>query len=249
VKKRRLVSTLALLLVACQGSDIEIFAPAATAGSGGASGSSAAGSAGSNPGGGGALDSAGAGGAVVDTAGAGAVAGGGSPSVGASGAAGAGGMTCTTNEECPAAWLCRKTSCGDPTGHCEVRPVFCDDNFMPVCGCDHVTYWNECYRRRSGQAASFADDCTAGAHACFDSADCPVGAYCQHLLPRGISCSQTVGAGTCWVTPDVCSEAPDQMHWKACETPGDAGTGCISTCLAVQSGRPYVSVPPNGSCQ
>jgi len=250
--RTRFIPVLALALAGCQGSDIEIFAAAAAAGRGGGGGT---GSGGSDMGGAGIAEgTAGAAGTTGGASGAGAVTSGGGPNGGAGGVAGGGEMPCTSNDECPAAWLCKKVACGDPLGHCEVRPVFCDDNFMPVCGCDHVTYWNECYRRRAGQAASSADDCTAGAHSCFNDADCAEGAYCQHLLPRGISCDQMVGAGTCWVTPDICPDAPDQMRWKPCTLPGsDAGAaglgGCVSTCVAVQSGRPYVPVSSSGSCQ
>ena len=240
----------ATLLLACEGGPIEIFASAA-----GASGNGDTAAAGdSNVVDGGSNASAGAGGSVAGSDMGGTFSSGGAPIAGAAGAAGVAGsdgVSCANNPDCPAGWLCKKATCGDARGVCELRPKFCQPDLVPECGCDHVTYWNECYRRAAGQSVSSENECAEGARLCVGNADCPGGAYCQHLLPRDSGCNQMVGPGSCWVTPDSCSEVPqDPYHWKACAIGAmDAGTGCASTCDAVQSGRPYVEQLPNAVCQ
>lgn len=248
MKRALLLAFSSFLLVACQGSDIEIFVPAATAGRGGDGGGGDGGmtSGGSDTGGGGALQTS-AGTAGMSTGGSLPTAGG--PPGGTAGFSGNAGTPCSNNPDCPAGWLCKKMSCGDMHGQCELRPKFCPPDLVPVCGCDHVTYWNECYRRQAGQPASSAEDCSEGAHQCSSNKDCPPGAYCEHLLQPTDSCSEMLGPGSCWVTPYSCENSGDQMRWKPCQPPaGDAGATCVSTCEAVQAQRPYIQVS-DGSCQ
>ncbi len=61
------------------------------------------------------------------------------------------GNTCGTDEYCD---FTDRVGCGrtDIPGQCEARPTACTEDWVPVCGCDHQTYSNDCY------AASFGVD-------------------------------------------------------------------------------------------
>ncbi len=148
------------------------------------------------------------------------------------GASDAGTDYCESNEDCPVSWVCEKPDCGAPTGVCEARPVFCPSEPMPVCGCDQVTYWNDCVRRKAGAAAALAGECRAGALPCSDGSDCGIAnAHCARLIPAGESCDDDA-PGICWVTPDVCEPSSDKLRWLHCgEDPATAK--CVSTCEAI----------------
>lgn len=51
--------------------------------------------------------------------------------------------------------------CGwaDAVGHCEVVPEVCDQSYAPVCGCDGVTYANECIANGAGTAIVAVGEC------------------------------------------------------------------------------------------
>jgi hypothetical protein len=231
--------------VACDGSDIVVFSNAASGSAGvsamlsGAGGDAAgadarSGSAGSLSGGGTGGD----------------VGGGGASGAGASGAGGSD-MQCRNLNDCLGpTWLCAKQGCGDAMGICRPRQFTCDPVYAPVCGCDHVTYWNDCLRDQYGVPASTVGKCGGGARACDTSADCGPGANCSHFLPPNVSCGQPPGAGNCWVTPMDCPTNDDSKKWTSCPAAGSGQGGqgpCLTTCQAVQSGLP--SVPPqHGAC-
>lgn len=56
-------------------------------------------------------------------------------------------QTCVGNESCPEGRYCQYPTgtCGmTGTGMCAVVPPFCRDYGQPTCGCDGVTYGNDC---------------------------------------------------------------------------------------------------------
>ena len=240
------------LFVACNAGDVAVFSEATA----GATNSGNAGLSGASAGGGssgaGAASSAGGGDTAGATGGAGgSFAGGGGATGGGSGQAGAcDEMMCHGNPDCPPNWLCNKQACPDMTGVCEPRPVCLDSTPAPVCGCNHVTYWNDCLRMQAGTAASTVGECGAGTHPCYMNGDCPPGASCSHLLPPMTVCGGPLTPGTCWVTPSDCSATGDLRLWSPCPPPGSAGGSgpCVSTCKAVQSGHPHVPLDSGAAC-
>jgi Kazal-type serine protease inhibitor domain len=245
-----LVAT-SLAALACDGREIAVFdvpAVGGTAGGGGAAGSvSDSGntaaemkvpSAGTSGGG------ASAGDAMLGGAG------GGSGSASAGGTAGSGGLQgtagtpptpCMSDADC-SGWRCEKQSCDAPSGFCEPSPVFCPPDPSPVCGCDGVTYWNDCIRRQSGAQMSAPGQCLVTACACEVGSDCKVpNASCSHLVAPGEMCGH--GMGACWVLPPQCTPNVDSQMWQECKPPDAPPSPCVDTCTAILSEKSYA--PPH----
>jgi hypothetical protein len=51
--------------------------------------------------------------------------------------------------------------CGiaDGTGTCQPRPFACPDVYIPVCGCDLVTYGNDCEAYAAGTDVATSGEC------------------------------------------------------------------------------------------
>ena len=58
---------------------------------------------------------------------------------------------CNSSADCESNEYCAKEvdQCGGQ-GTCEVKPIYCTEHIMPVCGCDSTTYNNECEAQASG---------------------------------------------------------------------------------------------------
>ena len=66
---------------------------------------------------------------------------------------------CAENSECgDEAYFCVKLTgeCGFK-GTCELRPTACVDVYEPVCGCDSITYTNECEAASVGMNIAYAN--------------------------------------------------------------------------------------------
>jgi hypothetical protein len=137
--------------------------------------------------------------------------------------------------------------CWSEFGRCEPPQVFCDFDPRPVCGCDGITYWNDCVRRQASIAAAAPGECRAEARPCTTASDCGVDkAECAFLYARPDRCDEPP-SGTCWVPPDVC-EPGDETRWVECiDPPPMPGQplppgvpNCVDTCTAIKSGLAYV---------
>jgi hypothetical protein len=164
-----------------------------------------------------------------------------------------------TNDDCSPSSYCARRDCGEMHGHCHVRPVVCDDNPAPVCGCDGVSYWNECMREFTGATASVpGGDCarlglqvancdsfqfppqTDGGVLPSPKNPCPVSdAYCARLSYDKGGCGGSPMHpldGQCWVLPPKCPD-DDGAKWLSCMSM--AGPQCVTTCQAIRSQQPY----------
>ena len=157
---------------------------------------------------------------------------------------------CLRNSDCNEAGLvgyCSYASCGASAGTCLPFPQeSCPPYEQAVCGCDHVTYFNDCLRQSTGVSASWPGPCGLPggppAQRCRTASDCPDTAFCAHLgggFGQGACPPPEANGGTCWGVPVTC---PQSMvdHWNACGSGPDAGLKqCVDTCTAVQSGLSY----------
>lgn len=164
------------------------------------------------------------------------------------------GQRCVDGADCAGSSYCARSSCGDVAGTCEARPVVCEEDAKPVCGCDGVTYWNDCLRRAAGMTSARAGECGVSGRECGrrmkggpapgspDGAQgCPPGVVCARLLPPEVdttlpgSCPPDL-SGTCWALPVVCPDRGGIDRWVDCDP---FHTSCVSTCDAIKSGLPH----------
>jgi hypothetical protein len=175
---------------------------------------------------------------------------GGGASADAEGGSSSGGMSgChVANSDCPAGTYCASTDCRGGSGACTPLPLDAT-SYVPVCGCDKVSYWNAITAAKFGAAVAAAGPCdSAGGNLECDSQNlCPVaGQICaldlsaltQYTMCKGID------LGVCWGVPDQCPPTPRAL---SCGISGQAG-GCMSLCDALaqysspanaQGGGPY----------
>lgn len=160
------------------------------------------------------------------------------------------GAACASNDQCAPDQFCATNACDAGTGSCEVRPVLCESTTDPVCGCDGVSFWNDCLRQRDGVASSSQGACTIGAALCTDpaGATCPVAdASCARLVygQYGQQPCPTSFPGVCWALPATCpSSSPTDPMWFACGAPRD----CVDICTAIGAGGVYQLAFGPGTC-
>jgi len=239
------------LLAACQGREITVFEVPAVAGSGSQGGTAGAGEPGvSGEGGSSGVANVSTGGSTM----------GGSPALAGGSGGVAGGLPfdkggapplmmpppCTSDDDCKG-WICDKLGCDAPLGFCTPYPPFCDANPRPVCGCDGVTYWNDCIRVQARAGRASPEQCFDTASACEVGSDCNVpGAACGHLLPPNAMCGHAMGE--CWVLPSDCDPALDRKRWFECKPADGAMPQCVDTCTAIKTEHSFAELRRGATC-
>lgn len=162
------------------------------------------------------------------------------------------GAPCKDNAECSGGEFCDRATCGEPFGRCTRVPAFCAPDLAPVCGCDQVTYWNDCLRRLSGMSMAAPGECVRGA-SCLTrgETECPsASARCGRLLTNPTGCRPDV-PGTCWVLPSDCPRddrgQPVGGGWEECGAPGPGPSPmkCMGLCETIRSEKVFKRSPPN----
>lgn len=120
---------------------------------------------------------------------------------------------------CPDGYYCQFADalCGkaDGQGGCAALPTSCDDNDEPVCGCDGVTYSNDCYRKLAGAGHGEAGECKT-------DAVCQIGGCSGELC---IAADSGSGISVClWKDAYACYQ-----QLGVCETQGDGSCGWTPT--------------------
>ncbi len=142
---------------------------------------------------------------------------------------------CIEHWDCSEGMFCKRGigSCGDP-GVCTPLPLACDENYAPVCGCDGMTYSNECSANAGSHNVAYDGECQPG-KLCVDTADCDPDEYC--LTASGM-CG---GEGTCTPYPDAeCSNTVDLIC-------GCDGSTYNNYCYAQAKGESIAHWGPCGS--
>ena len=107
---------------------------------------------------------------------------------------------CYSGGKCPAGMVCNLKSCyPGASGQCVTKPPSCPSAWSPVCGCDGVTYTNDCFRLSYGTSLAHPGTCSTsipdqgvvwppdigvpwlcppGVIKCQTNYDCPTGSYC-----------------------------------------------------------------------
>ncbi|MEM9405776.1 MAG: Kazal-type serine protease inhibitor family protein [Acidobacteriota bacterium] len=98
----------------------------------------------------------------------------------------------------------------DGQGTCAVIPEVCTDDFTPVCGCDGVTYGNDCERQAAGVSKAADGACEPSARVCGGIAGLSCGSAETCEYPAG-QCSVLDLAGQCVAAPQACPAVFDPV--------------------------------------
>ena len=147
------------------------------------------------------------------------------------------GTSCFDDDDCLDGEVCNKMGCG-ARGVCQ--PFACDSSplaLSPSCGCNKVSYYNECTRETHGDVSELAPfECQdKAATLCGGDEDCPANAICFHRAVGSHVCGDDA-KGTCWVVPSSCASVDsDGAFYRTCS---DLAAPCMNLCAAVSNRQP-----------
>lgn len=138
---------------------------------------------------------------------------------------------CTSNRDCPGQACLGIASCGG-TGTCG-GPTPCSRVVDPVCGCDGVTYTNECIANNAGVGVRSRGECAtdagvpdASAGACRSNADCTGRQVCRGIAACGATGMCATTSPCPLVFNPVCG-CDGVTYGNTCEL-SNAGIGFLS---------------------
>lgn len=156
----------------------------------------------------------------------------------------AGLFDCKNNDDCGDDEYCAKQGCDPETrGRCTLRPPGCGSEDQRVCGCDGVTYFNDCLRRQNGMGLRAAQECDQDPLRCGgpDEVACPSGSECALFIrgrpPPPPLCPVDL-LGECWALPTECSSQPmGGDRYTPC-----GQVACLDLCSVIRTGIPAIRV-------
>jgi hypothetical protein len=158
------------------------------------------------------------------------------------GGKGGGGMPgeCVDDDGCDANAYCKKATCDAEKGTCRPRGPECRGataEFEPVCGCDHITYWNTCVIEHEGINVAAAGECTGSNRPTCSrdqgGASCPEREHAHCYRPVEVCGDTSPTQGVCWVLPSECPENEPQTQRYCGGTAGSAR--CIGLCEVIEA--------------
>lgn len=150
-----------------------------------------------------------------------------------------GGLDDTLDLICPPSQFCRypeSNMCGltDQNGFCAPLPQGCPENYAPVCGCDGVTYSNECDANAHYQSVAHDGPCETPEFCGGEGGVlCAANEFCD-FEPQAI-CGWADAGGLCAPRPNSCPDVWDpvcgcdgEIYGNSCEAQA-AGVDIDST--------------------
>jgi hypothetical protein len=146
------------------------------------------------------------------------------------------GDTCGKEEYCayaPGA-LCGRA---DATGTCATKPEACILVYSPVCGCDGMTYGNDCEAAMAGVGVDHTGACGGKTCGGILGEQCDAGTFCD--FAPDMNCGNADLQGKCVVIPEICTDDVDPVC-------GCDGMTYSNACSANSKGVPVAS---SGACK